>query len=521
MNRASSRLAAGAAATTSLSSSVTTKVVKGQRLRLNRFGNSYKALSSIMGHGGHGHYHMIASASSSNPSSPSPHDAFRQHRNFRDTQRQRSSAFATMLFCAAVANNVACFGESDQNSPSQTTRCDDGGNGNKAAAADDNEILPKSNDMSNDASNTAEKKDTYISTVLRFKHRVNDDDVDQLVTQLLDDPSINIAVIPDAIERRIYKSTIQLTLDTVYNLVAALDGTELLAHEIRLVDNYDEDDDGDDENKKMGNETAGNIEKRKDAVKLLSRGSLSTADASRKGQKEQQFVNDEVLEQVAERLLANDAINSRLVPDYIEKKVYTSCLKVVFRVLRAITSSLRITVCGHDFHFAIEPSTLLDQAERMKSTFDSSFHANRTLSQVDLNRLEEYARQAVIDDGAYDSNTIKELSWWDRWWYNQQFITKLHASLYGLMLGIADDILANTKIEILSDTLRLDIVVPNNSMPTSNIRGGNGKSDRDRNSSDDDGSDDGGSVGTFAAATFAAGLGIGMAVMAIATQSRK
>ena len=39
--------------------------------------------------------------------------------------------------------------------------------------------------------------------------------------ELMNDPTINISLIPDAIERRLYKSTIRLTLDTVYNLIAA------------------------------------------------------------------------------------------------------------------------------------------------------------------------------------------------------------------------------------------------------------------------------------------------------------
>jgi hypothetical protein len=71
---------------------------------------------------------------------------------------------------------------------------------------------------------------------LRLAHpgivAVLEEDVDALVTEILLDPTINIAIVPNAIERRIYKPAIQLTLNFVYQLLFRLDGLGLLAHEI-------------------------------------------------------------------------------------------------------------------------------------------------------------------------------------------------------------------------------------------------------------------------------------------------
>jgi hypothetical protein len=58
-------------------------------------------------------------------------------------------------------------------------------------------------------------------------------------------------------------------------------------------------------------------------------------------------VNEEILETTAKRLLKNPAVNQRLLPDKIEKKLYLNCLKLVFYILDALSSSFRITVCGN------------------------------------------------------------------------------------------------------------------------------------------------------------------------------
>ena len=59
-------------------------------------------------------------------------------------------------------------------------------------------------------------------------------DVDELVNDILGDPSINISAVPDYIERQIYRSTIRLTLNAVYQSLSGVHGHEMLGHEFRL-----------------------------------------------------------------------------------------------------------------------------------------------------------------------------------------------------------------------------------------------------------------------------------------------
>jgi hypothetical protein len=155
-------------------------------------------------------------------------------------------------------------------------------------------------------------------------------------------------------------------------------------------------------------------------------------------------VNEEILETTAKRLLKNPAINQRLLPDKIEKKLYMNCLKLVCYVLDAISSSFRITVCGHDLTIRLEPTTKL--IEKAASKVASS------LSPVDLDALKDFARQVGLDDEDDDDDPgLLERA-------QRGMLVKLHTTLFALILGVIDDLLANTQLDILSDRIQLDIV---------------------------------------------------------------
>lgn len=248
----------------------------------------------------------------------------------------------------------------------------------------------------------------------------SEDDVDTLVEQILKDPSINISVIPDSVERLIYKSTIQLTVNAFYSILSGLEGTKFMAHQIHLrISRASDDNDND------------NPERNRSCL-LMEPSPTSDID-------------DLVLEEVATRLLSNKAINQRFLPDRIEHMLYTNCLKVVFRMLDILTGSLHITLCGHDIGLFLEPAAWQEIARNTAATTSSAL-----LSDIDQEKLHEFARlEAGIEE---------ELGFWDSLFVPKHFVAQLHASLYGLVLAIADDMLANTKLEILSDTITFDIV---------------------------------------------------------------
>ena len=247
---------------------------------------------------------------------------------------------------------------------------------------------------------------------------ISNEDVDFFIDGIMKDPTINIPGIPDYIEKMIYTSTVRLILNMVYSNVAQLHGCGLFAHQFQLR-RYEE---------------PKSAEMQEEHLNLM-RGTAG--------------IDETILEEVADRLLANKAVNNILIPDFIERQLYVNCLKLVFRVLDTIAASFRITVCGHDIRLHIEPSsiTAVDRGALIKA-------AAYSLTKVDIEAVQAFARQAGVHDVADDAGFLQRIFDPSR----KEFVAQLHASLYALILGILDDLLANTELELLSDRIRVDIV---------------------------------------------------------------
>ena len=229
-------------------------------------------------------------------------------------------------------------------------------------------------------------------------------------------------------EQIIYTSTVRLTLNMVYSALSQLHGLHLLAHKFQLR-RYEEP--PTDAIKEHGN-------------KHLQRGSVR--------------IDDKVLEEVATRLLANKAVNQTFIPDFVERQLYVNCLKLVFRVLDSIAATFRITVCGHDVKLHFEPSSI--------SNIDRDVLVNAAASsvtKVDIEAVKNFARQAGVD---VNKNATTNRGFFQHWLDTtcDEYIAQLHASVYALILGIVDDLLANTELEVLSDRIRMDIVPIGNSV---------------------------------------------------------
>ena len=270
--------------------------------------------------------------------------------------------------------------------------------------------------------------------------------VDKFVDEILADPNINIASIPDTIEREIYVNTVLLTLNIVYETVGSFHGMDMFGHVIELhrVD--------DDEVEHVGasddtDQSDGSPEKtlKQRVRRAYSRNAYGPGS-----------IDHAALEAVADRLLANKAVNQPLIPDVVERQLYINCLKLVFRLLDAIAHTLRITMCGHDIRMMFEPCS--DQSTRdwikerlQKRAGDTS----SKLTLVDLAAVEKYARQ--VGAAPKDRNDLNFLGkMFDRG--QREMEVQLNKTLYALILGIVDDLLEDTVFQFLSDRIRMDVV---------------------------------------------------------------
>lgn len=301
---------------------------------------------------------------------------------------------------------------------------------------------------------------------------LSEEDIDDLVDEILKDPSINISTLPDYLERQIYRSTIRLTLASLYDALGCAHGTELFGHEVLLT-----------------------------RERTLTKAAKERSLAMMRGD-----VDEKILEDVADRLLANKAINQALIPDAIERKLYLNCLKLVFRILDLFAANFRLTICGHVFGFRVEKS-------RSDSVVgESALKASSSLTEVDLDKLKEYARKVGVED-----EFATEMSFFQKIFLKPQkeMVAQMHASLYALCLGIIDDMLANTKMELLADTISFDIapITRQSQTLSSEVGKRDGKKSTPKPSS---------SGSTMASLSiFTAGLGVGITVAALLMGSKK
>ncbi|KAL7575375.1 hypothetical protein ACA910_001888 [Epithemia clementina (nom. ined.)] len=327
--------------------------------------------------------------------------------------------------------------------------------------------------------------------------------VDALVEDCLRDPSINIKAIPDYLERQLYKSTIQLTLNVIYQFLGQLHGTHILAHELQL-----------------------------HRVNITTTTTTTTTTATTEHSLSQlrNDLDEQVLEQMAEKLLANKAVNQALIPDVLERQLYINCLKIVFRLLDLLSATMSISVCGHDFRLTIEPSQrrklLTQQAEKVLSQgqqlqqSSSSSRLSRICTPIDTDLLWEYAaREAGIDV----MDTTKRRSWFARLFQpnlSQQFVVQLHASLYGLLLGLLDDLLEQTSLVLLQDSVQLDLVPVPEQVRLERLQA-QAAADAMAEAQAQQSPARGGDSGYLPLASFTMGLGLGLCLMTLAKEYKR
>jgi len=134
-----------------------------------------------------------------------------------------------------------------------------------------------------------------------------------------------------------------------------------------------------------------------------------------------------------------------------------------------------LTLCGHDLSLQLEPSTRVAIQEAAFKRVSAS------LTEIDMERMMDLAREAGVDS----EETDRKRWFWQRIMSpsNNDFVAQIHASMFCLILGVLDDLLANTEVEILSDRIGFDII-PSPDDDDDDI------DDTDIVPSSDDGSDD-------------------------------
>mmetsp|Transcript_16131 Transcript_16131/g.29163 ORF Transcript_16131/g.29163 Transcript_16131/m.29163 type:complete len:314 (+) Transcript_16131:395-1336(+) len=241
--------------------------------------------------------------------------------------------------------------------------------------------------------------------------------VNTYVNQILDDPQINIKSVPDSMERIIYTSTVRLTLNTVYEVASWLHGTEVLGH--RLV---------------LGRPSTESSDVPKDEIKI--------SDTHQ--------INVNVLEAMAEDLLENKNTNQRWLPDIIEKEIYLNCIRIIFTIIDSIADSVAFHMCGHQLSISFTPLNE-ERARQLVEGHESNIAIDETALDIIVDqRMVKESRDAssVTDVTSYLPGYGRCISQGS----SQNTMVDL------LILGMFDDILSETELLILEDSIRIRLV---------------------------------------------------------------
>jgi hypothetical protein len=64
---------------------------------------------------------------------------------------------------------------------------------------------------------------------------------------------------------------------------------------------------------------------------------------------------EEVINSIVERYLKDSRINSKLIPDAVERKIYRNVLKMIVGILKDTVENANIDLLGHRINFSMVP----------------------------------------------------------------------------------------------------------------------------------------------------------------------
>jgi len=251
-----------------------------------------------------------------------------------------------------------------------------------------------STDNYTETSKCEEKKETDFSdTNPLWPSGVSPEMVNRYVDNILANPDINIASIPDSIERIIYVSTVRLTLNAIYEPLSALHGLKILGHHLKL-------------ERKQSDENSGNAK----------------ADSSNMFTQDSAKIDFKTLDAMANELLENKSINQKWIPDIMERQIYRNCLYLVFVILDRVADSLAFRFCGHQLSFSFEPLT----SERASKLAQAATKRNNDPLVIDPAILDAIADEAVAKSSHDCPSSASVMSYFP---FYKAFIRELHKTL--------------------------------------------------------------------------------------------
>lgn len=217
-----------------------------------------------------------------------------------------------------------------------------------------------------------------------------------MVHAILRHQTLNIAYLPDTIEREVYSFAIGVTYKYLLKWTSYLHGVSFLKHQmiLELKEDFDA-----------------------DAVVALM--AAETIDVAR-------------LEQVVDLMLSNKELNIWVIPDALERRVYLAALAIIFQALQAFARSTSVGISGHELSL--------------------NFKANSNWKPEDVVEKMLTGNSAVIDELVDDHLSAHNILW-----IPDAVERALLRNLYALVPALIDSVLGKADLRLLGNSIKIHL----------------------------------------------------------------
>lgn len=213
----------------------------------------------------------------------------------------------------------------------------------------------------------------------KARTHVGEEQISLIVDKMLESEAVNLTIVPDFIEKRLYVNCIMVVFQLLDDLVTG-DGDEVTC---------------------MGHALRFSLEKQ--PLDLLQR---TLKDRPVRHCQ----IDDAVLNELTDELLADEDVNLQWMPDVIERQIYKSVLRLMIRVMEEVVCRVKMKMLGRDIDVRIlgVEDVKADQASKAQKPEAKMYKAEEDpLKIISSTELEE--RLKDIDEQRRILEAIKEM----------------------------------------------------------------------------------------------------------------
>jgi len=256
--------------------------------------------------------------------------------------------------------------------------------------------------------------DPEARTRLHTAPKPRKEQIEAYVDAILRDPTMNLAGIPDNIEKKIYTIGISLALTACLKVIFSANGKTILGHHVEL--------------------------EVRPQPKFPAPPTRATGSELRK------------IEKLVDELLKEEMINLKWLPDRYEKPLYVNVISAVITVMQSVFAAAKVDFLGQVMAVKIGPSEEDEDGESGDGG-DEMMATARRFSQrmISMRRVSEEVLDEQLDIHFATSGHV-------HWLLSDRRERAMLKTVYALVLCSIDEIFKELKINFIGDEVRFHLI---------------------------------------------------------------